>query len=191
MAEGARASIGPFPLHRGDEHPSGSLGSEGVGGEGEPCCGVGMGTQIQSGGGPEALWLPGLPQTLIVNDTALGLAKAEGMAPLFWLLNLLRGGIVYAEFYTGRSQWDVERLLRKIHRLYGGWLRRLVTDWGFWYRRVSVVWAESMCGCSLLSLKGGWRALRDTSQGGSGSGLSIIPPIAAWVNSAHGRWRRS
>ena len=40
----------------------------------------------------------------------------------------------------------MERFLRKIHRLYGGWPRRLVTDWGFWYRRVSVVRTESMCG---------------------------------------------
>ena len=69
----------------------------------------------------------------------------------------------------------MERFLRKIHRLYGGWPRRLVTDWGFWYRRVSVVRTESMCGCSLLSLKRGWRALRDTSQGGVDLNLGQIP----------------
>ncbi len=86
---------------------------------------------------PKALWLPRLPQTLIVDDTSLQLGSRR-----IWLFLATDPGqraIVYAEPYVGRSQWDVEGFLQTIRRLYGGWPRRWVTDRGPWYRTVSVV----------------------------------------------------
>ena len=78
---------------------------------------------------PKALWLPRLPRTLIVDDTVLQLGKRK-----VWLF-------LYAEPYTGRSQWDVERFLQTIRQLYGRWPRGLVTDRGPRYRTASVVLA--------------------------------------------------
>jgi len=89
---------------------------------------------------PKALWLPHFPRTLIVDETALQLGRRRIW--LFLAADPLRRGIVYTEPFSGRSQWDVERFLQAIHRLYGKWPRRLVTDRGPWYRTVSVVLAE-------------------------------------------------
>jgi transposase-like protein len=86
---------------------------------------------------PKALWLRRLPRTLIVDDTALQLGSRRIW--LFLATDPERRAIVYAEPYAGRSQWDVEEFLQAIHRLYGSWPHRLVTDRGPWYRTVSVV----------------------------------------------------
>ena len=50
---------------------------------------------------PKALWLPGLPWTLTVDDTALGLAKRKVW--LFLVADPLKGRIVYAEPYTSEE----------------------------------------------------------------------------------------
>ena len=86
---------------------------------------------------PKALWLPQLPRTLIVDDTALQLGSRTIW--LFLATDPGRRAIVYAEPYAGRSQWDVEEFLQTIRRLYGGWPRQWVTDRGPWYRTISVV----------------------------------------------------
>jgi transposase-like protein len=86
---------------------------------------------------PKALWLPPLPPTLIVDDTALQLGSRRIW--LFLATDPERRAIVYAEPYAGRSRWDVEEFLQTIRRLYGRWPRRWVTDRGPWYRTVSVV----------------------------------------------------
>jgi transposase-like protein len=86
---------------------------------------------------PKVLWLPQLPQTLIVDETALQLGSRRIW--LFLATDPERKMIVYAEPYAGRSQWDVEDFFQRIRRLYGRWPLRLVTDRGPWYRTVSVV----------------------------------------------------
>jgi transposase-like protein len=71
---------------------------------------------------PKALWLPQLPQTLIVDDTTLQLGSRQIW--LFLATDPRRRAIVYAEPYPTRSQGDVEEFLQAIRRLYGGWPRR-------------------------------------------------------------------
>jgi putative transposase len=88
---------------------------------------------------PKALWLPQLPPTLIVDDTALQLGSQRIW--LFLATDPERRAIVYAEPYAGRSQWDVEEFLQTIRRLYGRWPRRWVTDRGPGSRTVSGVLA--------------------------------------------------
>jgi len=86
---------------------------------------------------PKALWLPQLPQTLIVDDTALQLGRRTIW--LFLATDPQCRAIVYAEPYAGRSQWDGEEFPQTIRRLYGGWPLCLVTDRGPWYQMISVV----------------------------------------------------
>ncbi len=77
---------------------------------------------------PKALWLPRLPQTLIVDDTSLQLGSRR--VRLFPAADPGRRVIVYAEPYPRRSQWDAEKFLGAIRRLYGRWPRRPMTDGG-------------------------------------------------------------
>jgi transposase-like protein len=86
---------------------------------------------------PKALWLPQLPPTLIVDDTALKLGSRTLW--LFLATDPRRRAIVYAEPYAGGSQWEVEEFLQTIRQLYGKWPRRRVTDRGPWYRTASAV----------------------------------------------------
>ncbi len=127
--------FGPLPLHQRAQHPAGGPGPGKL-----RVSHVAVWRWVHKfsrRADPKALWLPRLPQTLIVDDTSLQLASRRIW--LFLATDPGRRGIVYAKLYVGRSQWVVEGFLQAIRRLYGGWPWGWVADRGPWYRTVSVV----------------------------------------------------